>query len=106
MCKKKPAEEIDLPILERHFSEIYVRGMFEAMSVEGCLPLTTEILVGKDDIPRPPKESQEMASLIANSELQIIENAGHISCLEQPEIVNTYLLRFLDSKISQYLETV
>lgn len=57
------------------------------------------VVVGKDDIPRPPKEAEEMASYLPNSELHIIEEAGHISNLEQPEVVNDLLLQFF-KKIS------
>lgn len=59
------------------------------------LTLPTLILVGKDDLPRPPKESKEMADKLERSFLHVIEEAGHISCLEQPEVVNALLLDFL-----------
>src|SRR5262249_45735968 len=58
------------------------------------------VLVGKDDIPRPPRESQEMASLIPNAEIHVIEQAGHISNLEQPEQVTHFLVDFLDKAIN------
>lgn len=54
----------------------------------------TLVLVGKDDIPRPPKESEEMVSRLPNAKLHVIDNAGHICNLEQPDIVNEHLLHF------------
>lgn len=57
------------------------------------VPVT--FLVGEDDIPRPIKESEEMSKLLKNSELFIIENAGHISNLENPEKVNQILKEIL-----------
>ncbi len=42
----------------------------------------TLILVREDDIPRPPRESEEMSSCIASSEIHIIEKAGHINNLK------------------------
>ncbi len=57
------------------------------------------VLVGKDDIPRPPRESQEMTSRLPKGELHIIEQAGHISSLEQPEQVNTLLMEFFNKSL-------
>lgn len=59
----------------------------------------TCVIVGKDDLPRPPKESKEMASLIRGSELHIIENAGHVSNLEQPEKINALLKNFIQKSV-------
>lgn len=56
-------------------------------------------LVGKDDIPRPPQESQKMVVQVPHSEIHIIEDAGHISCLEQPATVNAHLLDFLNKNV-------
>ncbi len=59
------------------------------------LALPTLVVVGKDDIPRPPKEAQEMASCLSNSMLIEVEEAGHISNLEQAEMINQLLSEFL-----------
>ncbi|MCH9630411.1 MAG: 2-hydroxymuconate semialdehyde hydrolase [Chlamydiia bacterium] len=59
----------------------------------------TLILVGEDDIPRPPRESQEMASRIPGSLIHVIEKAGHISNLEQPEVVSTLLKNFIKKAV-------
>ncbi len=56
----------------------------------------TLVLAGKDDMPRPPREAEEMARLIPNAILGIIENAGHISNLEQPGEVTSLLVNFLE----------
>ena len=56
-------------------------------------------LVGNDDIPRPPKESKEMASRVKASEIHIIKNAGHISNLEQPKSINALLNNFLTKNL-------
>lgn len=57
------------------------------------------VLVGKEDAPRPPRESQEMASRLPNAEMHMIEYAGHISSLEQPEQVNAFLTDFLNKNM-------
>ena len=38
-----------------------------------------------------------MHALIAGSELVILENAGHLSNIEQPEAFNAAVLRFLNT---------
>ncbi|MCQ9084677.1 alpha/beta fold hydrolase [Vibrio harveyi] len=58
--------------------------------------LPTLIAVGREDKPRPVFESYLMNDCITGSELVEIPEAGHISSLEQPEIVNQMLLDFLN----------
>jgi len=53
------------------------------------------ILVGKEDKITTPEVAEKMHSLISNSELQIIENAGHLSNLENPERFNEHAKLFL-----------
>lgn len=65
----------------------------------------TLVLVGRDDIPRPPKEAEEMARLLPNAELQVVENAGHISNLEQSECVTSILVNFLRKTSLECRET-
>jgi 3-oxoadipate enol-lactonase len=56
----------------------------------------TMIVVGREDAITPLADSEKMQSEIAASRLVVIENAGHVSNLEQPEQFNFALLRFLD----------
>lgn len=48
----------------------------------------TLIITGREDRICPPILHEEMARLIPNSSLVIIEECGHLTTLEQPEIVN------------------
>jgi pimeloyl-ACP methyl ester carboxylesterase len=59
------------------------------------LALPTLVAVGAEDKMRPALESYLMHDLITGSELHVIPNAGHISNLEQPDIVTSLLERFL-----------
>lgn len=59
------------------------------------LTMPTLIMVGSDDLPRPPSESQLMASYIKNANLVIIPNTGHICCLEDPAPVTQALENLL-----------
>lgn len=54
----------------------------------------TILMCGDQDIPRPPKESNEMARIIGCLAAQI-PFAGHISSLENPPVVNEFLLNWL-----------
>ncbi len=54
---ERPAEEADIPVFEKHFPNINFRGMFDAMRVDGCVPLTVDFVlfagilsVEKDDL--------------------------------------------------------
>ena len=63
------------------------------------------IITGEDDSARVPRESEEMAKVANNDRLFYIKNAGHISCLEQPNEVNEVLIQFLrnDAKSTRTL---
>ena len=57
--------------------------------------MPTLVVVGQDDIPRPPKEAWEMIERFPNSSLKIVPEAGHICNLEKPAEVTSYLSDFL-----------
>ncbi|WP_019622005.1 alpha/beta fold hydrolase [Amphritea japonica] len=57
----------------------------------------TLILAGQNDIPNPLSELQEMHHCLPGSQFAIIENAGHMLTLEQPDQVNQLLGNFLAS---------
>jgi hypothetical protein len=42
---ERPAEVQDFPILAKHFPGINFHGMHSAMSVDGCIPLTTDLVL-------------------------------------------------------------
>lgn len=63
------------------------------------IKIPTLIVVGEEDLPRPPQESQEMVKRIKNAELAIIPKAGHICTLEQPKMVNEVLKAFLEKHV-------
>ncbi len=76
------------------------RAIFSPPSLLDRLPeirVPTMLIVGADDLSRPPHESEEMARRIPGARLEVIPEAGHISNLEQPERVNQYIREFLQS---------
>ena len=57
--------------------------------------LPTLIIVGRDDPIRPVADAEFMHDRIPKSHLQIIEDAAHMTNMEQPENFNRALLGFL-----------
>lgn len=55
----------------------------------------THIVVGDEDTLTPPALSRAMASRISGARLTIINGAGHLSNIEQPEAFNAAVLAFL-----------
>jgi 3-oxoadipate enol-lactonase len=53
------------------------------------------VIVGRDDPIRPVSDAEFMHRGIRNSRLEIIEDAAHMTNMEQPEIFNRALKRFL-----------
>jgi len=53
------------------------------------------IIVGEDDKLTPPEIARQMDEKIPDSDLFVIENAGHLSPLEQPDEFNRLLKPFL-----------
>src|SRR6187399_344230 len=54
------------------------------------------IMVGKEDKITPIAAARQMHELILNSKLEIIQQAGHLSNLEDPAAFNTNLVKFLE----------
>jgi 3-oxoadipate enol-lactonase len=53
------------------------------------------IVVGEEDRLTPPAMSRQMAERIPNARMTVIEGAGHLSNIEQPEKFNRVVLAFL-----------
>ena len=54
------------------------------------------ILVGEEDKITPPEAAQFMQNEIHGSVMSVIENAGHLSNLENPDQFNEQLIKFLE----------
>lgn len=62
----------------------------------------TLILVGKEDHVVPPEQGIELASLIPNSDLVVLENSGHVPILEEREETLGIILDWLRDKTNQF----
>ena len=63
-------------------------GRENALNLLSEIDKPTYFLVGEYDIPRPFEEAREMANYVKDSKLFLVENAGHISNLENYDRVN------------------
>jgi pimeloyl-ACP methyl ester carboxylesterase len=61
-----------------------------------AITVPTLVAVGSNDALTPPELSAEMAVLIPNARLRIIDQAGHLPPMEQPETVTAMLRDWLD----------
>ena len=59
------------------------------------ITMPTHIVVGDEDTLTPPAISREMVRRIPGAQLTIIEAAGHLSNIEQPEKFNRAVIGFL-----------
>ncbi|MHB1491701.1 MAG: alpha/beta fold hydrolase [Cellulomonas sp.] len=66
----------------------------ELLSTIGC---PTMVLHGADDRLIPVERGEEIARAIPGAELVVIEDAGHVVFLEQPEVMASAVAGFLDS---------
>lgn len=57
----------------------------------------TLIIVGREDTIRPVGDAEFMHDGIRNSRLEVIDDAAHMTNMEQPKIFNDVLVRFLET---------
>jgi 3-oxoadipate enol-lactonase len=79
------------------------KAIFGREDFTGELPrikAPTLVMCGSEDTATPPDRSRTIASRIAGAELVMIEGAGHLSAVEQPERVNRKLVPFVDEHLT------
>lgn len=86
---------MDLPSILRCLEATVTRDSLLHRLQEIDLPAL--VFVGEEDRAQPVARSEEIAQGIRGSRLEIIPGAGHLSSLEQPELVTRAMLHFLDS---------
>lgn len=79
--------------------EVFLRQVLlerpDNRSVLGQIQCPTLVLCGEHDAITPPDIHQQMAAAIKSAELEILPNAGHLTPIEQPEMVSTAFQRLL-----------
>ena len=80
-------------IIQRGLATIAERS--ETCSTLDKISIPTLIICGKEDSVTPLAQSEAMKKAISGATLKVIENAGHVSNLEQPHEFNKHLSDFL-----------
>lgn len=80
---------------ESYLKTIEAMTMYEPVTDCTTIKVPVQIIVGADDKLTPPAISRKMAAAIPRSRLLVIDNAGHLSNLEQPQAFNDCVLSFL-----------
>ena len=89
-----PLFDTVLDILERSNAEQYAAQINallnrpDAAPVLATITCPTLVLTGRDDLWSPPEQHERMANAIRHAQLCIVEQCGHMSTLEQPDVVN------------------
>ena len=76
------------------------RGMAMRRNYSDDLPnidVPTLVVVGREDPIRPVADAEFMHNGIRHSRLEVIEDAAHMTNLEQPEVFNKVLVSFLEA---------
>lgn len=102
-AKNAELKALALAMAEEIGPEIYVRHQQAIMTRPDSRPdledivVPTAVIVGETDQLTPPEVAREMAEDISGAKLSIIKGAGHLSLIEQPDLVNAALADWLTS---------
>ncbi len=88
------ALSLGVEVFERQCKAI--RNRRESRSLLAEITVPALVLCGVEDKLCPPDVHKAMAAHIANSQLVLVERCGHLSSLEQPEIVNAAMQAWLN----------
>ena len=67
----------------------------DATDVLAGIAVPTLVVTGEEDTVTGPEVGRELAAAIPDARFLLVEEAGHLSSLERPEVVNEALLDFL-----------
>jgi pimeloyl-ACP methyl ester carboxylesterase len=67
----------------------------------GEIEVPALVIVGEQDTILPPPYSMEIAAGLTDASLVVVDKAGHLSSLEQPELVTSAMLSFLEKRFDR-----
>ena len=91
---KRTMLEIRPPVL---LGDFLACNEFDVTSQLDKINVPTLIICGAEDKMMPLKFSELLQDGIANSQLHVLDNAGHMVMLEQPDVVADLLKQFIDN---------
>ena len=88
-------------MLSRTPAEGYIGTAFairdtDYTSAASAIQVPTLCVVGEEDAATPPKLVKELAHLIPNAFFESIQGAGHLPCIEKPEVFAEIIKAFLE----------
>ena len=72
-------------------------NQFDIMDRVGEIQVPTLVVTGRDDLLTPPKYALYLAGRIKDARVEIIDGAGHMVMIEQPDEFNRRVLKFLQA---------
>jgi pimeloyl-ACP methyl ester carboxylesterase len=96
-----PLFEAVVSMLERSSAEQFAAQINALLTRPDAGPVLPSIscptlaLTGREDLWSPPEQHESMAAAIADAQLCIVEQCGHMSTLEQPEVVSAAFEKWL-----------
>ena len=97
----EPVFDAILDMIERRTPAIFeaqIRALLnrpDASALLTRIAVTTTVMCGRDDQWSPLARHQQMAALIPGARLQVIEDSGHMTTMEQPDAVSSALVAWL-----------
>lgn len=67
----------------------------DLQDVVGSIQVPALVLCGAGDIATPPDSARALAASLPNARFELIQDAGHLTCVEQPDVVATAISHFL-----------
>ncbi|NIB40293.1 alpha/beta fold hydrolase [Pseudomaricurvus alkylphenolicus] len=89
------ADSVGYEALERQISAVISRP--DSLSLLPQIKNATLVIGAQNDVLTPPEEHEQIASLIPQSKLTILERCGHLSTLERPNTISMLLREWLTS---------
>ena len=62
----------------------------------GSIQAECLVLTGQEDKATPPEQGHTLAEALPNARFEIIEGSGHLSCVEQPDLLAQEIEVFLE----------
>jgi 3-oxoadipate enol-lactonase len=97
---RNPADVRGYSLMLRQSSAAGYMGVCAALrdtdfrSAAARIKQPTLVICGAQDIATPPDMARELASLIPGAQFSLIENAGHLPCVEQPAAMADRMMEF------------
>jgi len=108
-CSEAARQQLHQSILDIHV-ESYLKTIAATVTydVSGSLKefnVPVQLIFGEHDQLTPPSIGQTMLEKMPSAQLAVIENAGHLSNMEQPDAFNEILRNFIEPhlKLASYM---